>query len=266
MTQVTFVQAADNKKTVVATRDGNPIYLANALLNENKPIYEALGGQRVEGAKACIIEFKTAAKAKKFIAQAITSMSKKEYEATRKVAEGNKKSTSAAGGNKRSAEGNKKPVSTGKGNNAVEVVTLTDENGNKYTVPKSALTQAQAKETKKGGRKGKGNNAVAPTTSEGKSKKSTREDKKPARKSKGNAPTLSAEAQKTLDKMKMSVLNRAASAYSIAHGGEATTFNALGKSEKAIKEFIPKAKAGLLKSSKWEKAVKDFGLTEEMLG
>ena len=88
--------------------------------------------------------------------------------------------------------------------------------------------------------------------------------KKPARKSKGDAELTEA-GKKALATMKTSVLNRAASAYSIAHGGEATTFKVLGKSEKELKDFIPNAKAGLLKSSKWAKASATHGLTEEML-
>ena len=65
--------------------------------------------------------------------------------------------------------------------------------------------------------------------------------------------------------MKMSILNRAASAYSIANGGEATNFKALGKTEADLAAYIPNAKAGLLKSDKWAKAVA-LGITEDMLG
>jgi hypothetical protein len=92
-----------------------------------------------------------------------------------------------------------------------------------------------------------------------------KETKKPARKSKGNAELTDA-GKKALEKMKTSVLNRAASAYSIANGGEATTFSALGKSAKALSAYIPNAKAGLLKSPKWKEASEKYGLTEEMLG
>lgn len=113
-----------------------------------------------------------------------------------------------------------------------------------------------AKGNKKSARKGKGNEA--PT----KANTQTKEVKK----GKGNAPELTDVGKKALDRMKMSMLNRAASAYSIANGGVATTFSALGKSEKDIKEFIPNAKAGLLKSDKWAKASKTYGLTEGMLG
>ena len=80
------------------------------------------------------------------------------------------------------------------------------------------------------------------------------------------AVELTPSAQKALDKMKMSVLNRAASAYSIANGGVATTFSELGKSADELEAFIPKAKEGLLKSPKWAKASAAHGLTEDMLG
>ena len=112
-------------------------------------------------------------------------------------------------------------------------------------------------------RKGKGNDAPSKAVAEASTK--VKESK-----GKGNAPELTPSAQKALDKMKMSVLNRAASAYSIANGGVATTFSALGKSVDDLKDFIPKAKEGFLKSPKWapkwEKAVETYGLTEDMLG
>lgn len=129
--------------------------------------------------------------------------------------------------NRKADEGNKKPSKTAKGN-------------------------AKSKST----RKGKGNDA--PT----KSKTEVKEVKK----GKGNAPELTEAGKKALERMKASVLNRAASAYSIANGGEATTFKALGKSAKELEAFVPKAKAALLKSDKWVKASETHGLTEEMLG
>jgi hypothetical protein len=208
---ITFTLAEDNKKVVVADR-----YVPNALLMQNKPIYEGLGGKRIEGIKECRIEFPTAAKAKKFAEQAICKMSAKEYKAARKVAEGTEKP-------KVQAKGNAKSARKGKGN-----------------APTKAITQAK---------KGK-------DTTNGKEVK----------KGKGNAPELTDAGKKTLERMKMSVLNRAASAYSLANGGEATTFSALGKSAEALKSHIPAAKAGLLKSPKWSKAVEKYGLTEDMLG
>lgn len=109
-------------------------------------------------------------------------------------------------------------------------------------------------------------------------KPKTESKKKSARKGKGNAPTkaeteevkkaeeITPSAQKALDRMQISVLNRAASAYSIANGGVATTYSALGKSAEELAAYIPAAKAGLLKSHKWAKAQKTYGLTEDMLG
>ena len=108
--------------------------------------------------------------------------------------------------------------------------------------------------------KGKGNDAPSKATTEVKT------EAKEVSKPKETKAELTPEATKALEKMKMSVLNRAASAYSIAHGGEATTFSALGKSKDDLKDFIPKAKAGLLKSPKWAKASEKYGLTEDMLG
>lgn len=207
---IVFTLASDNNKAVVADK-----YVAHALYEQNKVIIESLGGAIVKGVGGFRAEFKTVANAKKFIAQAVTEMSKKEYNAARKlkeVEEGNKKSKP-----KTSTKGNKKSTRKGKGNDA----------------PTKAVTVE--KETKK------------------------------STKGKGNAELTEA-GKKALDRMKASVLNRAASAYSIANGGEATTFKALGKSAKELEAFVPKAKAALLKSEKWVKASEAHGLTEDMLG
>ena len=211
---IVFAQAQDSKKAVVANK-----YVAHALYEQNKAIIESLGGAIVKGVGGFRAEFKTAAKAKKFIAQAICEMSEKDYKATRKVAEDKPKSTGK--GSKDAAKGNKKSTRKGKGD----------------ATPTKAVTDAKVKETSK------------PTT----------------RKGKGNVELTEA-GKKALDRMKTSVLNRAASAYSIANGGEATTFKALGKSTKELEAFVPKAKAALLKSDKWAKAVSAHGLTEDMLG
>ena len=211
MTKITFTLAADNNKAVVADR-----YVAHALFTQNEALVNQLGGKVLRGVGGFRAEFKTAANAKKFMAQAITEMSKKEYNAARKdksVEEGNKKP-------KTSTKGNKKSARKGKGNDA----------------PSKAVTDVKVKEVKK-----------------------------PTKKSKGNAELTEA-GKKALDRMKSSVLNRAASAYSIANGGEATTFSALGKSAKDLSAYIPKAKAALLKSDKWAKASEAHGLTEDMLG
>lgn len=120
--------------------------------------------------------------------------------------------------------------------------------------------KARKTEPKKAPRKSKGDK---PTTAPNAKAKKT-EPKVTPRKSKGNVELTDAQ-KKTLDRMKMSVLNRAASAYSVANGGETTTFKELGKSEKDLAKYIPDAKAGLLKSKKWAKAV-EMGITEDMLG
>ena len=202
-TPITFTLATDSNKTVVADR-----YVPHDLYVRNKGIIETLDGEILKGVGGFKAVFKKAANAKKFIAQAVTSVSDEEYKANRKVKES-------------------KPVEEG---------------------------------TKKSTRKGKGNAPSKAVTEE------VKESKNPARKAKGNAPELTEAGIKALERMKMSVLNRAASAYSIANGGEATTFKVLGKSADDLKEFIPKAKAALLKSPKWAKASEAHGLTEEMLG
>ena len=126
---------------------------------------------------------------------------------------------------------------------------------------KARKTEPKAKaEPKKAPRKTKGNDK--PTTAPTKAPKA--EKVATPKKAKGNADLTDAQ-KKTLDRMKMSILNRAASAYSIANGGEATNFKALGKTEADLEAYIPNAKAGLLKSDKWAKAVA-MGITEEMLG
>lgn len=209
MKNIVFAQAQDNNKAVVANK-----YVAHALYEQNKAIVESLGGKIVKGVGGFRAEFKTVANAKKFVADAITEMSKKEYNAARKVAEGSKKS-------KPVDEGSKKPKTSTKGNT----------------------------------RKGKGN--VAPTKAKTEVKKAT--------KGKGNVELTEA-GKKALERMKASVLNRAASAYSIANGGVATTYSALGKSAKDLSAYIPNAKVALLKSDKWAKASKTHGLTEDMLG
>lgn len=243
---------AQDKKTVVATRNGNECYLAHAVYEANKALIEELGGTRRVGVKYFCVDFPSVKKATAFVEEGIVEIGKKEYNASRKKAKGNKNSKSAS-------EGNKKPASKAKGNKKSDFVVLKDAEGNEYEIHTSALVK---KETKKSTRKGKGD--VAPTKSATDTKVS-KETKKPARKSKGNVELTDA-GKKALDRMKMSVLNRAASAYSIAKGGEATTFSALGKSVKDLSAYMPKAKEALLKSDKWAKTSKTHGLTEEMLG
>ena len=230
-TNTNAVVFTQEQKAVVANK-----YVAHALYEQNKAIIEKLGGEIVKGVGGFRAEFKTVANAKKFVAQAITEISTKEYNSTRK-----------------SKPVDKKPSKMAKGNKKSNVIVLTDEDGNEYKVDASVLAQ-----NKKPTRKSKGN---APT----KSATKVADTKKPARKSKGNAELTEA-GKKALDRMKASVLNRAASAYSIANGGVATTFATLGKKEADIKAYMPNAKAALLKSDKWAKASAAHGLTEDMLG
>lgn len=140
------------------------------------------------------------------------------------------------------ASRNSKPEEASK--QAKESKPKTDSKGNGKPAKGSKKSNA---------RKGKGNDAPTKAATEVKEVKVTKVELTPS-------------AQKALDKMKMSVLNRAASAYSIANGGAATTFTALGKSAEELKAFMPKAKEGLLKSPKWIKASATYGLTEDMLG
>lgn len=163
---ITFAQATSNKKMVVSNK-----YVAHAVFNANKPIWEALGGTRIEGEKGLCIEFPTVAKAKDFIAQAITHVSKSEYNKTRKTEP------------KAKVEPKKTAPASTKGKTA-EFITLTDADGNKFQVPVSAITQVKATPTK-----AKGN--TKPTTApNAKASKSTKKAEKTTtpRKTKGNCP------------------------------------------------------------------------------
>jgi hypothetical protein len=248
---IVFVQASDNTKAVVATRNEKTAYLIHALKQANEPIYEALGGKRVVGLDHFRVEFPTVKNAKAFIAQAKCELSAEEYASLRKTEPKGDIITT--------------PVcvdapAKGKGKKA-EFKTVTDEDGNTYTVAVSALEGKKA--NKKAPRKSKGDK---PTTAPNAKAKKTepKAEKVAPKKAKGNAELTDAQ-KKRLDICKMSILNRAASAYSIANGGEATNFKALGKTEKDLAQYIPNAKAGLLKSNKWAKAV-ELGITEDMLG
>ena len=235
---IVFAQAQGNSKVVVANK-----YVAHAIYEQNEEIIKKLGGEIIKGVGGFRAEFKTATNAKKFIAEAITSVSKKEYNAARKSTPKN--------------EGSKKPVPQAKGSKKTDFVVLKDADGNEFQVPASALGQA-----KKPARKSKGD--VAPTKAVTNAK--VQKAEKPAtKKGKGNVELTDA-GKKALERMKASVLNRAASAYSLANGGQATTFSALGKSAKDLSAYIPNAKVALLKSDKWAKASGTYGLTEDMLG
>lgn len=244
---IVFAQASDNAKAVTANK-----YVAHALYTQNKALVESLGGTLVKGVGGFRAEFKTVANAKAFIAQAITHMDADAYNKARKTepkAKAEKKATVPA---PTKAKGKK-----------TDLVTVTLSDGTQLQVKASALgikTEAKAPRKSKGDK---------PTTApNAKASKSVKADEPKAKatpkKAKGNADLTDAQ-KKRLDICKMSILNRAASAYSIANGGEATNFKALGKTEADIKAYIPNAKVGLLKSSKWAKAV-EMGITEDMLG
>ena len=241
---IVFAQAQDNAKAVTANK-----YVAHALYTQNKALIESLGGTLVKGVGGFRAEFKTVKNAKDFIAQAITHIDADDYAKARKTEP------------KAKAEPKKAVPAPAKGKKKTDdLVTVTLSDGTKLQVKASAL--GMVTEPKKAPRKSKGD--VKPTTAP--NAKATKKAEKVVtpKKSKGNAELTDAQ-KKTLDRMKMSVLNRAASAYSIANGGEATNFKDLGKSEADLAEYIPNAKAGLLKSDKWAKAV-EMGITEAMLG
>lgn len=232
---IVFAQAKDNSKMVTANK-----YVAHALYTQNKALVESLGGTVLKGVGGFKAEFKTVANAKKFVATAITHIDADDYAKARKTEPKPKKVA----------------PTTAKGKAKAEFITLTDAEGNAFKVSMSALEGV-----KTAPKKAKGN--AKPTTAPTPKAKTESKAKAPT-KSKGNA-TLTPNAEKTLARMKMSVLNRAASAYSIANGGSAVNFDTLGKSEAELTAYIPNAKAGLLKSSKWAKAV-EMGITEDMLG
>lgn len=243
---IVFAQASDNTKAVIADR-----YVAHALYTQNKAIAESLGGTIVKGVGGFRAEFKSAKNAEEFIAKAITHMDADDYAKARKTkAKAEPKSKSKAS-----------TPTKAKGKNADDLVTVTLADGTELQVKASALgikTESKAPRKSKGDKPSTAPNAKAPT----KVSKNTKTEA--PKKAKGNTD-LSDAQKKTLDRMKMSVLNRAASAYSIANGGSATNFKDLGKSEDDLKDYIPNAKAGLLKSDKWAKAVA-MGITEDMLG
>ena len=77
---IVFAQAQDSTKAVVANK-----YVAHTLYAQNKALVEALGGEVIKGVDGFRAEFKTVKNAKAFIAQAITSVSKSEYNKARKT-------------------------------------------------------------------------------------------------------------------------------------------------------------------------------------
>jgi hypothetical protein len=243
---IVFAQAKDNSKVVTANK-----YVAHALYTQNKALVESLGGTLVKGVGCFRAEFKTVKNAKDFIAKAITHIDADDYAKARKTEP------------KAKAEPKKVAPTTAKGKKADDLVIVTLADGTQLQVSASAL--GIATEPKKAPRKSKGD-APTPAPNAKASKKAEPKVERVAtpKKTKGNAELTDAQ-KKRLEICKMSILNRAASAYSIANGGETTNFKALGKSEADLAQYIPNAKAGLLKSSKWAKAV-EMGITEDMLG
>lgn len=114
---IVFVQADDNNKAVVATRDGKSMYLAWVLKEANEPIYEALGGKRREGVKFFCVDFPTVKNAKAFIAQAITVVDEDAYNKARKgEPKGDIKLPGVCVGEKPAAAKGKKAPKSAKGN------------------------------------------------------------------------------------------------------------------------------------------------------
>ena len=245
---IVFTQASDNAKAVTANK-----YVAHALYTQNKALVEQLGGALIKGVGGFRAEFKTAKTAKEFITKAITHIDEADYNKARKTEP------------KAKAEPKPKKTAptTAKGK-VDELVTVMLADGTQLQVKASVL--GIAPEPKKAPRKSKGDKpTTAPKSmTNAKEKTEPKAEKVAPTRAKGNT-TLTPNAEKTLARMKMSVLNRAASAYNIANGGTAVNFDTLGKTEADLKAYIPNAKAGLLKSDKWAKAVA-MGITEDMLG
>lgn len=114
-------------------------YVIRTLYKINAELVEELGGEMVKDNEVFTAKFPTATKAKAFVSQAKTSISKKAYDASRKK------------------EPAKKPAPKGKGNNKAKTITLTDDNGNAYVIPMSAITAKPATKKKSAPKKGKGN-------------------------------------------------------------------------------------------------------------
>ena len=242
-TNITFAQASDSTKAVVADR-----YVINALYVQNKALVEALGGEIVKGVDGFRAEFKSVKNAKAFIAQAVTTMTAKEYAKTRKSApkaEVAKKATVPA-------------RTKGKAQTA-EVFYNAD--GEAFTLVKGKLVPVNEKKSAKKSAKGNTKPTPAPNA---KAKKAEPNANATPRKSKGNAE-LTPVQKKALEVVTTSVLNRAVAAHSVANGGNPmVTFANAGVSKKALAKYIKQAKAGAMKSSKWAYAVK-HGVTEAML-
>lgn len=142
-----------NKNTVTANT-----YVAHEVYKRNETIVEKLGGEVVRGVGGFKAQFPTNAKAKAFVEQAVTGISKREYDAARKT-EPKKVAIASGKGKKAVTKGKgKKETAKTKGN----FITLTDENGNTYKLDASVLkgkakaTATKSKATTKKVTKGKG--------------------------------------------------------------------------------------------------------------
>lgn len=114
-------------------------YVIRTLYKINAELVEELGGEMVKDNEVFTAKFPTATKAKAFVSQAKTSISKKAYNASRKT------------------EPAKKPAPKGKGNSKAKTITLTDDDGNAYVIPMSALKAQPAPKKTQAPKKGKGN-------------------------------------------------------------------------------------------------------------
>lgn len=170
---ITFAQVKGNTKRVVATRNGEAVYVAYALLTANKPIWEALDGTRVEGEKGLYIDFATAKNAKAFIAQAITHIDAKDYAKARKTEPKAKVTVPATAKGKKTAP-----------TKAVEYVTVHLADGTPLQVKASDLIPVKETAPKKAvkGKAKADKPTVAPNAKANKSVKAKAEPKK----SKGN--------------------------------------------------------------------------------
>ena len=162
---ITFAQAKDNNKAVVANK-----YVAYAIYAQNKAIVEALGGEIIKGVDGFRAEFKSVKNAKAFITQAITSISEKDYNKARKTAP---KVTVPA-----TAKGKKSAPTKAKGVKAVEYVTVHLADGTPLQVKASDLMPVKATAPKKATAKGNAKPTTAPNAKASKSVKAKAEPKK----------------------------------------------------------------------------------------
>ena len=137
MKKVNFVATRNTVKA-----DG---YVIRQLYKANAELVEELGGEMVKDKEVFTAKFQTSADAKEFVEQAKTSISKKTYNANRKV--------------------EPKKVAVGKGKAGNKMITVTDEDGNVYEIPQSALAVKTTTKPKKT-TKGKGNGKKSMTSAE----------------------------------------------------------------------------------------------------